>query len=96
MQHALRVGRSYLPLAKTALTAMEHWHRSLPAAALLTYYPDILPLLDAYLKSTTSLGNCQLSVFITQQCTLCHDDYYCYWTVNVVLVGVVVIRFSIH
>ena len=55
-QQALRVGTSYLPLAKTALTAVEHWHRSLPSAVLLTYYPDILPLLDAYLKSSTSLG----------------------------------------
>jgi len=56
VQHALRVGRSYLPLAATALSALEHWHRTLPPTTLLTYYPDILPLLDAYLKSSASLG----------------------------------------
>ena len=57
VQHSLHVGRSYLPLAATALSALEHWHSTLPAAALQTYYPDILPLLDAYLKSTANLGN---------------------------------------
>jgi len=56
-----------LPLAKTALTAMEHWHRSLPAAALVTYYPDTLPLLDAYLKSTTNFGNYPNYYFVSQK-----------------------------
>jgi len=50
------VGRSYLPLAHTALTTLEHWHNTLPTAALLNYYPDLLPLLDDYLKSTATLG----------------------------------------
>lgn len=64
MQHALLVGRSYLPLATTALTALEHWHQALPATALVAYYPVILPLLDAYLKSSASLGKCIIvSVF---------------------------------
>ena len=63
VQHALRVGRSYLPLAKTALSALEHWHQALPSAALLTYYPDILPLLDAYLKSTANPGKLVLLSF---------------------------------
>ena len=43
-------------MAGVALDALEDWSRSLPPHVLQPYYADLLPSLDAYLKSTGSSG----------------------------------------
>ena len=51
------MGRSYLPLAEQGLDALELWRDTLPESVLKPYYPQILPYLDAYLKTSTDISN---------------------------------------
>lgn len=55
---AFRIGQSYLPLAMAGLDALEHWARTLPGHVLHPYYKEILPCLDAYLRTTIDSGEC--------------------------------------
>lgn len=50
-QVSLKIGQSYLILANAGLDAIEHWSRVLPPGVINPYYKDILPCLDAYLKT---------------------------------------------
>ncbi|TRY56699.1 hypothetical protein DNTS_012969 [Danionella cerebrum] len=54
LQAALRLGLSHAPLATAALDALESWSSLVPAAVLEPHYPEILPYLDGYLKTTSS------------------------------------------
>ena len=51
LQLSLGRGVGYLPLAATALTALQMWGKDLGREFLNPYYKDILPLLQAYLSS---------------------------------------------
>ena len=51
------MGRSYLPLAEQGLDTLELWRDTLPESVLKPYYPQILPYLDAYLKTSTDISN---------------------------------------
>ena len=53
---ALRVGHSYLPLAAAALDALERWAAGVHPTKMAAYYADVLPLLDGYLKSSSTTG----------------------------------------
>ncbi|KAI0227633.1 DNA-dependent protein kinase catalytic subunit [Lamellibrachia satsuma] len=64
---AFRLGQSYLPMAGVALDALEDWSRSLPPHVLQPYFADLLPSLDAYLKSTGSSGTETDSVVLTSK-----------------------------
>lgn len=75
-QRALVIGRSYLPLAKIALSTLEHWSRAFPSSLLEPRYKDVLPLLDAYLKSVEDSG--MICIFIIQlQFYLCFSTLFC-------------------
>lgn len=52
-QKALVIGRSYLPLANAALDTLEHWSCSAMASVIKPHFADMLPLLDAYIKSNS-------------------------------------------
>ncbi|GFR68841.1 DNA-dependent protein kinase catalytic subunit [Elysia marginata] len=56
IQTTFTIGLSYLPLAMVGLEALEQWSRLLPHSVLAPYYKDILPFLDAYLR-TDSRGS---------------------------------------
>lgn len=51
-QLALSLGVSYLPLAIIGMNALEYWSKILPTEVLQPIYPDILPYLDSYLRSS--------------------------------------------
>lgn len=52
LQLALSLGVSYLPLAIIGMDALEYWSKILPTEVLQPIYPDILPYLDSYLRSS--------------------------------------------
>jgi DNA-dependent protein kinase catalytic subunit len=52
LQLTFTMGLSYLPLAQVGLDALEWWSQVLPADIISLYYPDILPCLDMYLKTS--------------------------------------------
>ncbi|MEQ2314116.1 hypothetical protein AMECASPLE_008745, partial [Ameca splendens] len=54
LETALRLGLSHVPLANAALDALEDWSSCLPPETMQPCYADILPLLDGYLKTTSS------------------------------------------
>uniref|UniRef100_A0A3P9NWB4 DNA-dependent protein kinase catalytic subunit n=1 Tax=Poecilia reticulata TaxID=8081 RepID=A0A3P9NWB4_POERE len=56
LETALRLGLSHIPLANAALDALEDWSSRLPLDTMQPCYADILPLLDGYLKTTSSSG----------------------------------------
>jgi hypothetical protein len=58
LQTAFKIGVSYLPLALAGLEALDHWSEHLPPTVIQPYYKEILPCLDAYLKTTTDQGQC--------------------------------------
>ncbi|PKU35877.1 hypothetical protein llap_13819 [Limosa lapponica baueri] len=58
---ALQLGLSCTPMADLGLDALEDWSAHIPRHIMQPYYKDVLPLLDGYLKSSTSTGT-------TQQC----------------------------
>lgn len=54
LEAALKLGLSHVPLANTALDALENWSNYIPLETMQPCYAIILPLLDGYLKTTTS------------------------------------------
>ncbi|XP_015230469.1 PREDICTED: DNA-dependent protein kinase catalytic subunit [Cyprinodon variegatus] len=54
LETALRLGLSHVPLANAALDALEDWSSHLPLETMQPCYAGILPLLDGYLKTTSS------------------------------------------
>ncbi|XP_062235399.1 DNA-dependent protein kinase catalytic subunit [Platichthys flesus] len=57
LEAALKLGLSHPPLANAALDALEDWSSHIPLETLQPCYVNILPLLDGYLKTTTSDNN---------------------------------------
>lgn len=56
IQLALRIGLSYLPLAEQTITSLERWSQSL-SLNLPTFYDEILPYLDDFLRLSHDHGN---------------------------------------
>ncbi|KAK0144676.1 DNA-dependent protein kinase catalytic subunit [Merluccius polli] len=54
LEAALRLGLSHVPLANAALDALEAWSSFLPVDIMQPCYKNTLPLLDGYLKSTST------------------------------------------
>ncbi|XP_019943216.2 DNA-dependent protein kinase catalytic subunit isoform X1 [Paralichthys olivaceus] len=54
LEAALKMGLSHPPLANAALDALEDWSSHIPLETLQPCYINILPLLDGYLKTTSS------------------------------------------
>lgn len=56
LQVALKLGLSHTPLANVALDALEDWSSHIPPETMQPCYTTVLPLLDGYLKNTSSSG----------------------------------------
>ncbi|KAJ0059871.1 hypothetical protein NL108_014572, partial [Boleophthalmus pectinirostris] len=54
LEAALKLGLSHVPLANTALDALEDWSSYIPLETMQPCYTTILPLLDGYLKTTSN------------------------------------------
>ncbi|CAN9506484.1 unnamed protein product [Ophioblennius macclurei] len=54
LETALKLGLSHVPLANAALDALEDWSSHIPLETMQPCYCSILPLLDGYLKTTSS------------------------------------------
>ncbi|XP_029384585.1 DNA-dependent protein kinase catalytic subunit isoform X2 [Echeneis naucrates] len=54
LEAALKLGLSHFPLANAALDALENWSSNIPLETMQPCYNNILPLLDRYLKTTSS------------------------------------------
>ncbi|KAJ4925203.1 hypothetical protein JOQ06_017938 [Pogonophryne albipinna] len=54
LEAALKLGLSHVPLANAALDALEDWSSYIPLETMQHCYSSILPLLDGYLKSTST------------------------------------------
>ncbi|KAM4534321.1 DNA-dependent protein kinase catalytic subunit isoform 1-T1 [Odontesthes bonariensis] len=54
LETALRLGLSHVPLANTALDALEDWSSHISPETMQPCYTSILPLLDGYLKNTST------------------------------------------
>ncbi|XP_023688567.2 DNA-dependent protein kinase catalytic subunit isoform X1 [Paramormyrops kingsleyae] len=54
LQAAFKLGLSHPPLATAALDALEEWSSNIPQHDMQPYYKDVLPCLDAYLKTSGS------------------------------------------
>ncbi|KAM9839260.1 DNA-dependent protein kinase catalytic subunit [Aulostomus maculatus] len=54
LEVALKLGLSHVPLANTALDALEDWSSHIRLETMQPCYGSILPLLDGYLKTTSS------------------------------------------
>ncbi|XP_027746012.1 DNA-dependent protein kinase catalytic subunit isoform X2 [Empidonax traillii] len=54
LQTAFKLGLSCIPMADLGLDALEDWSAHIPRHMMQPYYKDVLPLLDGYLKSSTS------------------------------------------
>ncbi|XP_044195297.1 DNA-dependent protein kinase catalytic subunit [Thunnus albacares] len=54
LEAALKLGLSHVPLANTALDALENWSSCIPLETMQPCYKTILPLLDGYLKTTSN------------------------------------------
>lgn len=54
LEAALKLGLSHVPLANTALDALEDWSTYIPLETMQPCYKNILPLLDGYLKTTSN------------------------------------------
>ncbi|XP_034023252.1 DNA-dependent protein kinase catalytic subunit-like [Thalassophryne amazonica] len=54
LEAALKLGLSHVPLANTALDALEDWSSHIPLETLQPCYKNALPLLDGYLKTTST------------------------------------------
>ncbi|KAM8881271.1 DNA-dependent protein kinase catalytic subunit [Synchiropus picturatus] len=53
LETALKLGLSHVPLANSALDALEDWSSNIRLEAMQPCYNSILPLLDGYLKTTS-------------------------------------------
>ncbi|KAI8794714.1 DNA-dependent protein kinase catalytic subunit, partial [Biomphalaria glabrata] len=51
IQTTFIMGLSYLPLANIGLDALQYWSDNLPASLIEPYYAEIMPYLDAYLRT---------------------------------------------
>uniref|UniRef100_A0A8C4UCZ7 DNA-dependent protein kinase catalytic subunit n=1 Tax=Falco tinnunculus TaxID=100819 RepID=A0A8C4UCZ7_FALTI len=56
LQNAFKLGLSCTPMADLGLDALEDWSAHIPRHIMQPHYKDILPLLDGYLKNSTSTG----------------------------------------
>lgn len=54
LQVALKLGLSHVPLANVALDALEDWSSHIPPETMQPCYTTVLPLLDGYLKNTST------------------------------------------
>uniref|UniRef100_A0A3B4ZYV0 DNA-dependent protein kinase catalytic subunit n=1 Tax=Stegastes partitus TaxID=144197 RepID=A0A3B4ZYV0_9TELE len=54
LETALKLGLSHIPLANAALNALEDWSSHIPLETMQPCYSNILPLLDGYLKTTST------------------------------------------
>ncbi|XP_041669965.1 DNA-dependent protein kinase catalytic subunit [Cheilinus undulatus] len=54
LEAALKLGLSHVPLANVALDALEDWSSHIPPQTMQPCYSNILPLLDGYLKTTST------------------------------------------
>ncbi|KAJ3611495.1 hypothetical protein NHX12_021510 [Muraenolepis orangiensis] len=54
LEAALKLGLSHVPLANAALDALETWSSFIPLDVMQPCFRSALPLLDGYLKSTTT------------------------------------------
>uniref|UniRef100_A0A8C3U087 DNA-dependent protein kinase catalytic subunit n=1 Tax=Catharus ustulatus TaxID=91951 RepID=A0A8C3U087_CATUS len=54
LQNAFKLGLSCTPMADLGLDALEDWSAHIPRHMMQPCYKDVLPLLDGYLKSSTS------------------------------------------
>ncbi|XP_017686738.1 PREDICTED: DNA-dependent protein kinase catalytic subunit isoform X2 [Lepidothrix coronata] len=59
LQTAFKLGLSCIPMADLGLDALEDWSAHIPRHMMQPYYKDVLPLLDGYLKSSTSIVESQ-------------------------------------
>ncbi|XP_027494416.1 DNA-dependent protein kinase catalytic subunit isoform X2 [Corapipo altera] len=59
LQTAFKLGLSCIPMADLGLDALEDWSAHIPRHIMQPYYKDVLPLLDGYLKSSTSVVESQ-------------------------------------
>ncbi|KAJ7402013.1 hypothetical protein BTVI_90061 [Pitangus sulphuratus] len=59
LQTAFKLGLSCIPVADLGLDALEDWSAHIPRHMMQPYYKDVLPLLDGYLKSSTSIVESQ-------------------------------------
>uniref|UniRef100_A0A3Q1J9C8 DNA-dependent protein kinase catalytic subunit n=1 Tax=Anabas testudineus TaxID=64144 RepID=A0A3Q1J9C8_ANATE len=57
LEAALKLGLSHVPLASAALDALEDWSSNISMEIIQPCYPNILPLLDGYLKTTVNHSN---------------------------------------
>uniref|UniRef100_A0A8C3EGH3 DNA-dependent protein kinase catalytic subunit n=1 Tax=Corvus moneduloides TaxID=1196302 RepID=A0A8C3EGH3_CORMO len=62
LQNAFKLGLSCTPMADLGLDALEDWSAHIPSHMMQPYYKDVLPLLDGYLKSSTSTGTCMQKI----------------------------------
>lgn len=58
---AFQVGLSHIPLANSAIAALEHWLTVLPHYLIHKHIPDILPCLNDYLTTSADTGQEALS-----------------------------------
>ncbi|XP_075350728.1 DNA-dependent protein kinase catalytic subunit isoform X2 [Mycteria americana] len=54
LQNAFKLGLSCIPMADLGLDALEDWSAHIPRHIMQPHYKDVLPLLDCYLKTSTS------------------------------------------
>ncbi|KAM3592965.1 uncharacterized protein V6R79_002700 [Siganus canaliculatus] len=54
LETALKLGLSHIPLANAALDALEEWSSHIPMETMQPCYTTILPLLDGYLKTSST------------------------------------------
>ncbi|XP_044032842.1 DNA-dependent protein kinase catalytic subunit isoform X2 [Siniperca chuatsi] len=54
LEAALKLGLSHVPLANVALDALEDWSSYIPSETMQPCYTNILPLLDGYLKTSST------------------------------------------
>lgn len=52
------MGLSHVPLANVALDALEDWSSHIPLETMQPCYTTVLPLLDGYLKNTSTSCEC--------------------------------------
>uniref|UniRef100_A0A3Q4MQ59 DNA-dependent protein kinase catalytic subunit n=1 Tax=Neolamprologus brichardi TaxID=32507 RepID=A0A3Q4MQ59_NEOBR len=54
LETALKLGLSHIPLANAALDALEDWSSHIPLRTMQPCYTSVLPLLDGYLKTSST------------------------------------------
>uniref|UniRef100_A0A3B4GTT0 DNA-dependent protein kinase catalytic subunit n=1 Tax=Pundamilia nyererei TaxID=303518 RepID=A0A3B4GTT0_9CICH len=54
LETALKLGLSHIPLANAALDALEDWSSHIPLKTMQPCYTSVLPLLDGYLKTSST------------------------------------------